>query len=331
NFGMQRQITKDMTISVDYAGSQSHFISGASNIRGFYAGQLDPKYLALGSNLTKPATAANIAAAQAATGITLTVPYPGYTAAAAVNTNATIAHMLTWKPQYSGTSDFWGNYVANGNYNSFQVALAERASHGLTFNVNYTYSQNVDDAGTQRSGYDIPANVIADGQFYPKNRIDRSISINDQPQNLSIFGVYNSQYGKHSFGGDHLINRALLGGWQTSLIFQLSSGLPLPIVATCGSTQNVGQGTCMSDMNPNFHGDVRVNGKWGQGVTAATLGSVSYLQGYISKANDTTLGPGRGIAWRGRRAVRTVEWAVLQLEQLHDRRCAALPVRPPRS
>ncbi|HEY4358592.1 MAG TPA: TonB-dependent receptor [Acidobacteriaceae bacterium] len=293
NFGMQREITKNMTISVDYAGSQSHFISGASNIRGLYAGQLDPKYLVLGANLTKPATTANIAAAQAASGLTLPVPYAGYTAAAAVNTNATIAHMLTWKPQYSGTSDFWGNYVANGNYNSFQVALAQRASKGLTFNVNYTYSQNTDDAGTQRSGYDIPANVIADGQFHPKNRIDRSISINDQPQNLSIFGVYNSSYGKGSWGGDHMITRALFSGWQTSMIFQLSSGLPLPIVATCNATQNVGQGTCMPDLNPNFHGDVRVNGKWGQGITAANLGATtsSYLTGYIS---NTTSGAGVG-------------------------------------
>ena len=291
NFGMQREITKNMTISLDYAGSQSHFISGAGGIRGLYAGQLDPKYLVLGANLTKPATTANIAAAQTATGLTLPVPYPGYTAVAALSptSTATIAHMLTWKPQYSGTSDFWGNYVANGNYNSFQVALAQRATSGLSFNVNYTYSQNVDDAGTQRSGYDIPASVIADGVFHPKNRIDRSISINDQPQNLSVYGVYNSQYGKGSLGGEHVFLRQLLSGWQTSLIFQLSSGLPLPIVGTCNAAQNVGQGTCMSDMNPNFHGNVRINGKWGQGVTAATLGTNKYLQGYIS---STTSGGG---------------------------------------
>ena len=289
NFGMQRQVTKNMTISVDYSGSQSHFISGAGNIRGLYSGQLDPKYLVFGANLTKPATTANIAAAQAASGLTLPVPYPGYTAAAAVNTNATIAHMLTWKPQYSGTSDFWGNYVANGNYNSFQVALSQRAARGLTFNVNYTYSQNVDDAGTQRSGYDIPATAIASHVFYPKNRIDRSISVNDQPQNLSIYGVYNSRYGRSSFGGEHFVTRALLEGWQTSLIFQYSSGLPLPVVATCNSTQNIGQGTCMPDTNPNFRGDVRVNGKWGQGITAATLGSVSYLRGALP---NTTSGAG---------------------------------------
>jgi hypothetical protein len=98
--------------------------------------------------------------------------------------------------------------------------------------------------------------------------------------------VYTSHYGKGSFGGDHLLSRALLSGWQTSMIFQYSSGLPLPIVATCNSTENIGQGTCMPDVNPNFQGDVRTNGKWGQGVTAATLGSNTYLKGSISSATS---------------------------------------------
>jgi hypothetical protein len=172
-----------------------------------------------------------------------------------------------------------------------QVSLAQRATSGLTFNVNYTYSQNVDNAGTQRSGYDIPASAIADGQNHPRNRIDRSISVNDQPQNLSIFGVYNSQYGKSSIGGSHFLNRALFSGWQTSLIYQYSSGLPLPIVGTCNATQNIGQGTCMPDVNPNFRGDIRTNGKWGQGATAANLGTISYLKGYVS---TTTSGVGVG-------------------------------------
>ena len=303
NFGIQREITRNLTISVDYSGSQSHFIAGASNIRGLYSGQIDPRYLVLGSALpgqsalagnggylTMAATPANLAAASAATGLTLPTPTAAYAAYAALNkttgSQASIQHLLTWKPQYSSTTDTYGIYVANGNYNSMQIAFAERAYKGLTINANYTYSQNIDDAGTQRSGYDIPASAIATHTFYPKNHIDRSISINDQPQNLSIYGVYTSQYGKGSFGGDHFVTRALLSGWQTSLIFQYSSGLPLPIVGTCNSTENVGQGTCMPDLNPNFTGDVRQNGKWGQGVTAATLATLSYLKGGYTSSNS---------------------------------------------
>jgi hypothetical protein len=281
NFGMQREITNNLVVAVNYVGSQSHFIAGAGGIRGLYAGQLDPKWLALGLNLSKPATPANIAAAQAATGLTLPVPYPGYTAAAAVNSNATIQHMLTWKPQYSGTTDTWGTNVANANYNAFQLSVSQRASHGLTLNVNYTYSHNIDDAGTMRSGYAVPAAFNSAGKDFAINRMDRSLSINSQPQNLSIFGVYDSPFGKGKIGSDHFIVRALLGGWQNSEIFQYSSGIPLPLVGTCNSTENVGQGTCMPDANPNFAGSVRQNGGWGKGVTAATLGTKSYISGAI--------------------------------------------------
>lgn len=287
NFGMQREITKDLTVTLNYVGSQSHFLAGAANIRGLQSGQLNPIWLALGratgtNYLTAAATPANIAAAQAATGLTIPIPYAGYTAAAALSGNATIAHMLTWMPQYSGSTDTWGD-VANANYNAFQLSLSQRLSHGLTFFLNYTYSHNIDDAGTMRSGWPIPAAFNATGKAWAANRMDRSLSTNSQPENLSIFGIYKLPFGKGGIGGDHFIVRALFGGWETSDIFQYSSGLPLPIVATCNtSLQNVGQGQCMPDANPNFSGSARQNGGWGQGVTAATLGTVKYLTGALS-------------------------------------------------
>ena len=39
---------------VNYAGSESHFIAGASNLRGLQSGQINPIYWALGSLLTAP-------------------------------------------------------------------------------------------------------------------------------------------------------------------------------------------------------------------------------------------------------------------------------------
>ncbi len=65
NFGIDRSLSNNVSISVNYAGSESHFIAGASNIRGLYAGQVDPKYYALGGLLTSAATATNVASAQA--------------------------------------------------------------------------------------------------------------------------------------------------------------------------------------------------------------------------------------------------------------------------
>jgi Carboxypeptidase regulatory-like domain/TonB dependent receptor len=307
NFGIQRQITQAITVSADYVGSQSHFLTGAGNIRGLYSGQLDPQYLTLGNNtnchsqtgaavscLTAPATAANIAIA----GVTPSNGYARYSTAAqeltgvtaTTGSSATVAHLLTWMPQFSGTTDTWPD-IANANYNAFQLSITHRSSHGLTLNINYTYSKNIDDAGTMRSGYAIPASANATGKAWAANRMDRSLSANSQPQNLSIFGVYNLPFGKNGIGGDKFWVRAILGGWDISGISQYYAGLPLAIVGTCNANQNVGQGTCMPDLNPNFQGSPRINGGWAKGVTAATLGTTSYIQGYI---NSTTSGVGVG-------------------------------------
>jgi hypothetical protein len=59
-----------------------------------------------------------------------------------------------------GHNGYVGHERANANYNAFQLSVSQRASHGLTLNINYTYSHNIDDAGTQRSGYDIPVHML---------------------------------------------------------------------------------------------------------------------------------------------------------------------------
>ena len=300
NFGIQRQLTQDLTIMVNYAGSQSHFIAGASNIRGLQSGQIDPKYYALGVGtygaglLSAPATAANIAKADAIIpGIA--APYAGYIAAAGTKTGsglATIGHMLTWMPQFSGTTDTWGSQTANASYNALQLSLAKRVSHGLTLNLNYTYAKQLDDAGTIRSGYAIPANLTLAGKAWQQNRIDRGLSATSVPQNLSIYGVYHLPFGKGQWGGDHLISRAVLGGWNVSGIFTYISGTPLALTSTaCTSSTEPGAGQCMPDINPNFSGKIRQNGIWGHGATAANLGAYSYITGAVS---STAPGAGTG-------------------------------------
>jgi len=247
--------------------------------------------------LSKAATPANIALAQAIMPGCCTSPYPGFAAAAATTAGAattTIAQGLKWMPQYSSTADTWGN-VANANYNAFQLSLAKRMSHGLQFTVNYTYSKEFDDAGTNRSGWAIPSNLTLSGKAYPRNRIDRALSTLDEPQQLAAIGIYKLPFGKGGIGGDNFLVRTILGGWETSHIMQYLSGPPLTLSSSaCTSTSLVGQGTCMPDVNPAYTGGtkgVRQNGKWGAGVNALTLGSVQYVNGYIS---STTPGMGAG-------------------------------------
>lgn len=281
NFGIQRALTQDLTIAVNYAGSQSHFIvPGSSNLRGYWANQLDPKYLVLGSLLNKPATSANVAAAQA---IIPGISAPSwYQAAAGLSSKATISQMLVAFPQYTGVSDIWGQNSANASYNSLQITLQQRQWHGLSYTLNYTYAKQLDDAGTFRSGFAIPGSAIATGKAWKADRIERSESTLSQPQGLSTYGVYQLPFGKRGFGANNWAVRNIAGAWQLSGIFTYRSGNPLTITSS-QCTNTPGQGQCMPDYNPNFTGSARINGSWSKGVTYANLGTAaaSKINGYV--------------------------------------------------
>ena len=307
NFGLQREITRNVVLTVNYAGSESHFIAGASNMRGKYAGQINPAYYALGTTLTLPATAANLATANtqaAAAGLpAISLPYAGFGQAAATTAGAgkaTIGQALTWMPQFSGTTDTWGSQTANASYHSLQVSLEHKLSHGLTLNVNYTYAKNLDDAGTMRSGYAIPGSVMLNGKSWAANRADRSISANSIPNILTAYGVYRLPFGKNAIGGNNFLVRQIAGGWSLSSLFTFDQGTPLLVTASsCTASFQPTAGTCMPDLNPSYTSkSIRQagNGKWGQGLNALTLGKaptaggISYLSGYISNANEAPLG-----------------------------------------
>lgn len=248
NFGVQRKLTRNMTIAVTYVGSEGHFEPVQNHdARGYWSNEMNPKYLALGSLLSDPATAANIAQADAIMpGVSL--PYPTF--------SGTIEQMLRPFPQYPGVSDVFGN-VGNSSFNALELVLKQRPTHGLTFTVNYTWSKSVDDDGTFRSGY-------------LSNRVERSLSVADMPQNLNVNFVYDLPFGRAgSMTGSNPYVRAVTKNWALSGIVSYQAGTPLAITATNCVTP--GQGTCMPDLNPSYSGSVRINGGWGSGVTSSNV------------------------------------------------------------
>ena len=289
NAGFERTITKDMTLQVNYVGDESHhaFDGNSQNARGYWNNQLNPMYLAAlggvtGNNsagkansiplLLAPATSANVAILNAALP---GAPNPAFfTAAANVapsNSALTIGQMLTSFPQYSSLQDgLGGAYTDNFSYNALQITLSQRTAHGLTFNVNYTYSKNIGDDGTFRSGYDIPAAAI-DGhaQSWHQNRIDRSWTSVSLPQIVNAYGVYQLPFGTSGhFGANSFVTRSLIGGWQLSGIYTYSSGSPMTVTwstgGNCsGAAPNAGQ--CQVSYAPGFSGSARQNGSFGSG------------------------------------------------------------------
>jgi hypothetical protein len=246
NFNIERAVTAGMTVSAAYVGSNGHFLGGGG--RGIWSDQINPRYLVLGNLLNQAATPANLAAANAILpGIAL--PYPSF--------SGSIAQMLRPFPQYAGLTDIWGD-VGNSNYNSFQLSMNQRLSHGLTFHFNYTYAKAFDDTAsnpvtgqtaTQRSAYSwtiekartqIPAHV------------------------LNLFAVYRLPFGKGgNFSTHSRFADAIVSGWQVSSIVTYRSGTPIGTIGAACTLPFAGG--CYANYNPSFQGPVRINGGYGSG------------------------------------------------------------------
>ena len=275
-FGIQRQLTNATAFTLTYVGSEGHFLQLDSfHGRGTWADDLDPKYLYLGSTLGTPGTSACAAN-------NLTCP-AGFT----TSQNLSVA----LKPfPFQTVSDSFG-YVGNSNYNALQALLNMRTWHGLTTNANFTWSRAIDDGGTFRTGYAIPAGTLANNPsaHFAADRIERSVSTSNQPLHFVATAVWAWPFGK-SILGENAVERAILGGFTFSGVYQAFSGSPLALTESSNQT-NPAESNFEPIMNPNFTGAARQNGKWGKGITAANTGAISYIVPSAGTTTATASGP----------------------------------------
>ena len=271
-FGLQRQVTRDISLTVTYVGSQGHFVSGG--------------FTPLNRRNALPTTFAQLAGYQVTgstaapcSGFNCTVPLIGtkysaanlalfenygfnpqnpYTGGVTFTTSSNTTGYFVAYPQL-GVSDTT-NFNGNTNYHALQLTLRERPSHGLDFMVNYTYSKSIDDVGTFRTT-DQP-------------RLDRSLSVTDQPQNLTVTVVYSSPYGRGKAHLSNFVANALARDWNLSGIFSYHSGLPETFTGSgCPSTP---LGTCMPSIVRGVNPRTVSYGAPPGGIVAATGYSNTY-------------------------------------------------------
>ncbi|MGB6191073.1 MAG: TonB-dependent receptor, partial [Terracidiphilus sp.] len=267
-FGVQRQLTNAMTLTATYVGSQGHFLqTDGGTGRGFWSNQLNPTYLALGTVL------ADKGAALATDCTTLNLPCP-----ANFTTSQPLSTALKPFP-FQGVTDGFGQYMGNANYNALQATLSMRDWHGLTTMVNYAFSRAIDDAGYFRSGYDIPAGTIANNPnaSYKADQIERGVSTSNQPQHFVATSVWHWPFGKTVLA-ESAAERAILGGFTFSGVFQAYSGSPLVITAaSCQTNPSQPSNYCPAALTAGFTGSARQNGKWGDGANWANYNTISYI------------------------------------------------------
>ncbi len=206
NLNYQRELPYNMFMTVAWLGNRViHLPSQLNKIN-----QMDPKYLALGSdlNLNFQDGSAQKAGYQ--------LPYPNF-----VNDfggSATVAQSLVPFPQYSNV---FNNFEGSGTayYQSIQLEVEKRFSNGLSFLAGYTLSHQLDNTS---SGFSSFANG---GMNKYNQKPEWAVSNADEPQTLKASGTYELPIGpKKKFFNNHGVTGQIAGGWQVSWILDYEAG-----------------------------------------------------------------------------------------------------------
>jgi hypothetical protein len=135
-----------------------------------------------------------------------------------------------WDPQWS--SLYAWRTIGNSSYNALQVSLRHRLTSGLQFDLNYTYSKSID-AGSdaervnQYEGGGFASPII---NTWAPNQL-RGPSDWDTPHQFNANWMYQLPGGKGKRFATHGLADAILGDWEMTGIFRMTSGFPVTVEA----------------------------------------------------------------------------------------------------
>ena len=131
----------------------------------------------------------------------------------------------------TGVDEFLGGF--GSDYNSLQVSLTKRVSHGLQFTSSYTYSKLLDDLSTNSGVFlstgGLSGNQDNFAQAYGPADFDRK-------NRLVVSGIWQLPKTERS----PFIARAAVNGWTMAGLLTLQSGLPLTITDSTAATVYAG-------------------------------------------------------------------------------------------
>src|SRR5579884_2066179 len=131
--------------------------------------------------------------------------------------------------------EFMRTYIGESNYNGLLVTLNKRFSHGLQMSANYTFSRTLDDDLQWQNNASYYPNSFHPGVSYGPSIYDRTHTFN-------AYYTYDLPAGTgHRFSTGNWFDR-VIGGWYTSGIVTMWSGVPLGVVE---SSQAYGGGVTL--------------------------------------------------------------------------------------
>jgi hypothetical protein len=281
NFGIQRELPKNMFLSVSYVGNRAIHLPSMLNP----VNQLDTRFLTqfcasgdpndpnclLSPNLYSWTDAGGQAALQAAgfgqatvascpassnnpgASGTFFTPYMNFLCD--YGPGATVQQALLPFPMYNPSASCGGlcnNFDMAGTafYNALQVQTQKRFTNGLSFLVAYTLSRTMSNTDTGFSTF----NFGALNKFNQKP--EWTVASNDQTHSLTISSVYELPIGpgKPFLHRGGLVAKNILGGWQISGILSYASGKPQSVLDF--NNDPFGNGFNRANLLPGQHFDV---------------------------------------------------------------------------
>jgi hypothetical protein len=130
-------------------------------------------------------------------------------------------------PQYA--SLYAWRSVGTASYHALQVSLRKRMTHGVQFDVNYTFSKSIDlESDAER------VDLLGAGSlgliinaWRPKQL--RAVSDFDTPHQINANWIVELPFGKGRYLAHdaHGISQAVIGGWQLTGLTRWTSGFPI--------------------------------------------------------------------------------------------------------
>jgi len=238
---VERQLAKDLVLSVGYIGSQSYHTNTTLN-----------------TNQAPPVVCQNPQGCRS--GGVLSLPTDPTLLANRYTVPQGTLYMAPGprpNPYVSYTQSWFG--LGTANYNAMTVSILKRAARGLTFKANYSFSKALDlnSAILAPSGENEPTNLVSG--VYNRGRNKGVAAYNPAHQFNTNFS-YQLPFGagqRFGAGANGLLNH-LIGGWQWNGIASAQTGFPFtPLVGFNNSGTGDGtQPTDIADRNPNFKGPV---------------------------------------------------------------------------
>ncbi len=130
------------------------------------------------------------------------------------------------------------------SYNSLQAVLQKTMSHGLQYQVSYTYSKCMSDS----TGYYGAWNNALSASAYWQNIYDRHAEwapcYYDATNIISAYAVYELPIGrgKALAGGANKVANAVIGGWSVSPIVEFRTGFPMPVYGAADNSGTFSRG-----------------------------------------------------------------------------------------